>query len=217
MKFLKILILTSAVLIALSSPAMAAWTRNKEINADAIYRTGAYGYNHAGVFYINSTGSTFGSYEARGDGPVVFSSMNDFIGTETYYGPHYRSTVDTSTERDSIIQTCKDLANNSTLGYTWTDCLNPESNVGSYISPDEVAEIRCDGVVEYAYEWNNFWVWGKSSTGTSSGTPTNHDISYINYYGEHNNLGKDSPWVELSPYVQRGAAGTSWTLLKKRV
>lgn len=219
MKLFKRLKLTIAIIVIIlltfSSSAMA-WTRTKEVNADAIYRTGAFGYNHAGVFYINDTGTTFGAYEAQGDGPVVFSSMDSFIGSETYFGPYYRSTVDTSTERNSIIQTCKDLANNATLGYTWSDCLIPENNPGSYISPDEISELRCDGVVEYSYEWNNFWVWGRSNTGTSSGTPIHHDISYYYYYSEHNNLGKDQPWIELSPYVQRGAAGTAWTLLRKR-
>ncbi|MEN6327444.1 MAG: hypothetical protein ABFD18_14730 [Syntrophomonas sp.] len=187
-----------------------------EINADAVYRTGASGYYHAGVFYKN--GSTYRVYEQTGDGPVEYNTMNEFINGNTYLGNYYRSTVDTSSERSSIIGTCADLHANDTICYTWSDCLNPDPmlDVGSYISSEEVKEIRCDGVVEYSYEWNNFTVWGRTSDGTEDTSPTHFDISDVDYYEEHNDLGKDDPWVELSPYVQMGEAGTEWTKLNER-
>jgi hypothetical protein len=70
--------------------------------------------------------------------------------------------------------------------------LNYDSNPDSYVSVSEIYELRCDAVVEYSYEWNNLWIWGKSDTGTSSGTPHHFDISYVPYVTEHNNLGKGS-------------------------
>lgn len=87
--------------------------------------------------------------------------------------------------------------------------------LGGYIEPDEIDDIRCDGVVKYAYEWHNIWVWGRSDTGTSSGTPTNFDVSSMSYVGEHQNLGGDDPWIEASPLVQHGGAGTAWTKLRQ--
>lgn len=88
-----------------------------------------------------------------------------------------------------------------------------ESNVGTYITTDEIQNIRCDGVVEYAYEWNFVEVWGKSDDGTRWGTPSDHDVSVAANKPEHDDLGGDEPWQELSPKVQRGGSGTDWTLL----
>jgi hypothetical protein len=215
-KFNILLIFTIIYNILILSPGSAlAWTHTDEIKADAIYRTGAYGYYHTGVIYC---GSIYRAYECRGDGPVTYSTMDSFIGDEDYLGSYYSSTVDTESERDAIIDTADDIwLYNESLSYTWADCLNPVSgDIGSYISFDEIDELRCDGLVEYAYEWNNFWVWGRTSDGTQYTSPTHFDISYVGYYDEHNNLGKDDPWFELSPYVQKGSAGTTWTKLRAR-
>ena len=202
--------------IIISAPGIAfAWSYNNEVNADAVYRTGAYGYYHAGVFYKN--GTTYKVYEQTGDGGVDYNNMSSFDSGETYLGHYYRNIVDTSSERDSIINTCAALHANGSIGYTWADCLIPDTgNIGSYINPSEMNEIRCDGVVEYAYEYNNFEIWGRTSDGTENSSPTHFNISSVDYYEEHNNLGKDDPWVELSPYVQKGAAGSSWTKLIER-
>jgi len=51
----------------------------------------------------------------------------------------------------------------------WPDALNYYSNPGSNIDPYDVDRIRCDGVVEYCYEWNDLMVWGKNGS--------NYDIS----------------------------------------
>lgn len=56
------------------------------------------------------------------------------------------------------------------------------------MSVDEVTDIRCDGVVKYAYEWNNINVWGRTDDGTFSGTTSYFDISYTSYVPYHANL-----------------------------
>ena len=76
---------------------------------------------------------------------------------------------------------------------------------GTYISPSEVNGLRCDGLIEYCYEWNNYWVWGSNGT--------HYDISRTEWAEEHNNF-YDWPYnanTELAPVVQGGYAGGSST------
>lgn len=192
------------------------FTYTNELDGDAVYRTGAWTHGHAGV-YFNDDG-THMAYEIPGSNcSVELNTMNEFItNSETYIDAYYNTGVNQTWERDNIIATCEALESDDTISYIWYDIIEESPNSGTYLQVNEIEKIRCDGVVEYAYEWNNFNVWGKSDTGTSQGNPIHHDISYVLYIDEHNNLGKDQPWIETSPYVQRGASNTKWTTLQLR-
>ncbi len=102
------------------------------------------------------------------------------------------------------------LKDDWSLTYAFWDCLNPYAWViGGTIDPNEIWNIRCDGLVEYCYEYNDFLVWGKNGQ--------HYDVSNYWYYMEHNNL-YDLIWpnnadTELAPVVQRGAKGGTSTYL----
>ena len=185
----------------------------------ATFRTGGWlnGHDHAGVMKNSST-----VYEIRGyNKKVDESSLTTFKDGKTYYGTFKLKSDLTSTQRDNIIRTAEALDNDTGLTYTMYDMINWDSGAGDYISVSEITDLRCDGVVEYSYEWNNYWVWGKTSNGAKDGTPTNYDVSYVTYAKQHANLGSNQPWKEVSPKVQRGAASCSnctasnYTKLKK--
>ncbi|MGX1984152.1 hypothetical protein EDD69_1303 [Thermolongibacillus altinsuensis] len=213
MKNIGRILISAALLFSISSYAYAA----SSPSGSATYREGGTlnTHDHAGIMKNSST-----VYEIKGyNYKVDESSLTSFKDGKTYYGTFKTSSL-TSTQRDSILSTAEALDNDPEITYTMYDQLNWESNAGDYISVSEITDIRCDGVVEYAYEWNNIWVWGRSSTGTASGNPTHHDISYTAYASEHANLGSDAPWIEVSPKVQRGAAPCGcdpykWTTLRK--
>lgn len=180
------------------------------VNSDGVYRQGANGYNHAGVY---SNGSV---YELPGyNHGVELNTMTVFQAGETYYGPYYSSSVDLI-GRGFILDTCSVLDADTTIDYTMYSQMVTEWSPGDWVSPSEVDELRCDGLVEYAYEWNNFNVWGRANPANDTGTPQHHDISFTSYVSEHANLGSDEPWIEISPIVQRGAMGTRWTTLRPR-
>lgn len=94
------------------------------------------------------------------------------------------------------------------------DAIIPTSSswrAGELITPDMIEDLRCDGLVEYAYEYSgeegaSFKLWGKNGN--------RYDIS--RYPNEHNDLylGSNSdPCTELAPVVQRGEAGGACTNL----
>ncbi|WP_349408976.1 hypothetical protein [Pseudalkalibacillus sp. SCS-8] len=204
-KYLTILGILSSSLVFTNISASAA------LEADARYRDGglANAYNHAGLRRAG-----IGIYEIKGyNHEIELSTWDSFLNGQTYLGAYYNPDT-TSTDKDYILYTAKAMDADPEITYTMYDALAYESNPGSYVAVDEISDIRCDGVVEYAYEWNYVWVWGKTNDGTKTGTPTNFDISYVPYVSEHANLG-DEGWFELSPIVQRGAKGTKYTQLVK--
>lgn len=180
-------------------------------DADARYREGswvAFGLQHAG---LRKAG--VGIYEIRGYNTTIqLSDWNTFINGQTYVGAFVNPSI-TETDQTNILETAAAMDADPEITYTAYDILDYDEYPGIYINVDEITDIRCDGVVEYAYEWRNVWVWGRSDTGTSSGTPTHFDVSYPDYVWEHNNIGADEPWIETSPKVQHGGSGTQWTQL----
>lgn len=212
-KYNKSIFITFLILILCISFASSSFAAT---SGDAVYRTGA-GINnldHTGIFSYGDGGQEL-VYEIKGADSygVNLYSFSSFLGSNTYLGAFTTSDM-TLDKRTAVLKTAADLDAETDIEYVWYDMLNHISNPGYYVSVSEITHIRCDGVPEYAYEWNNIWVWGKSDTGTSSGTPHHFDVSYTAYVEEHNNLGKDQPWFESSPYVQRGGSGTKWTKMR---
>jgi hypothetical protein len=199
---------TLTLSLSLLTPSLLAHAANE--SSDAVYREGGFlnSLGHAGVY----KGSGYVYHIAGPWHQVEVVPLTTFIDGKTFYGYFYNTSMD-SYDRLNIQDTLWLLDQDPDITYTASGQLYHESNAGSYISVDEITDIRCDGVVEYSYEWNNIWVWGRSDTGTSNGTPTHFDISNVSYTDEHNDLGEDEPWIEVSPDVQRGASGTKWTQL----
>ncbi len=120
---------------------------------DLAWYTGGW---HAGVS-IDSNGDNF--YQARGSGQTT--GKDDFKGFMNYpkannnfQGYYYMSGMSTS-DRDEIVSTGKKLAEYK-LPYSLTSPLGADNaNDSDFYSPDEVTSARCDGFLEYCYEWNS--------------------------------------------------------------
>lgn len=75
-------------------------------------------------------------------------------------GEFYLSTVSQSTAYD-IFYTAHDLTNEA-IAYTFSPMLRASKSSGT-IEPSDITKIRCDGVVEYCYEYNGVRLQGLSS------------------------------------------------------
>jgi len=72
----------------------------------------------------------------------------------------------------------------------------PPLNTGFRYSLDDISHLRCDGLVEVCYEYNNAMVWGWNSQ--------YYDILlYLENHNDRPDLTED-PYTELSPKAQRG-------------
>lgn len=127
-----------------------------------------------------------------------------------YNSKHPILRPDTFAERQNIMITAINLESLDP-GYPFLGgaALVPEGSWGPQVQPDEIDELRCDGLIEYTYEYNGFPVWGKNLITN----PGNSDISYLP--SEHNDLydgiPPNDPDTELAPVVQCGKKGGTST------
>ena len=84
-------------------------------------------------------------------------SKNSFMG---YYRPVSQNP--TSAQRDAVVATARQLASNF-IDYCGTEQMHYDetsSTTKTYVQPSDIDTIRCDGVVEYCYEYNNIRIYG---------------------------------------------------------
>ncbi len=120
---------------------------------------------HAGIVYT-STGKSSSAitkvahHPGTGKVATVNASFSAFLdGNNTFKGARKTPNLTTAV-RNKILQTCRDLDAES-VGYCF-DVLIKFSGVSSdmQIDPENVKSTRCDGFVEYCYEYNGQLVRG---------------------------------------------------------
>jgi len=175
---------------------------------DAVYRVlnmPAYNYNHAGIFAGLDSLGVPKARVALGSGTnaaeVPFYETFSSYGSK-YYGAYTLEDVDLDFgQRRSIAMTAKEITD---AEVPFTSDLIPVciEYYGSSFdgSVSDMSGIRCDGLVEYAYEKNGFRVWSNKVFPDSM-------WSILKYPDLHNNKpgGERRPDIEMSPWAQRGA------------
>lgn len=132
----------------------------------AVYRDGVAANLtwHAAIMddpHWNST--SYPVIQAPGTGNVVYDTWNSFLAGNTYQGRYRPKSAPSSTQRDQFLATAHRIVTERipySLAYqVWYNT----TTSGTYVSTDEIQGIRCDGVVEYVYEWHSFRVYGSNS------------------------------------------------------
>src|SRR6185295_18900133 len=167
-------------------------------------------YNHTAVYAGKNSSHVTKVMAATGEAStsggdttseVNFSDINNRSGL-SYYGAYTKGNLTVSASgRRSIVATAVSIVD-AYIPYVALDAINyyAGGNTVGYIR-----EIRCDAVVEYAYEANGYIVWWWS------GYP--NDYSILTFPGDHNDAPTppSDPSYEFSPWAQRGAPGHSPT------
>jgi len=142
-------------------------------------------------------------------GGICHNSWSSMQDGSNYWGAKTLNNKDmTFDRRKKVMSTAWEL-----LGYDIEYPLPPhpvalrhEFDIGTKVDPWEITHLRCDGLVEYCYEYETgLEVWGKNGR--------HYDISVPDYVDEHNNLYEgvwpNNPDEELAPIVQCGGNGNS--------
>jgi len=166
-----------------------------------------YNYNHAGVYRGMNAAGEHRVFESSGKGSNHDTTQdNSFSSSFTahadpYYGAYSVSDRTLAAQdRRNIVATGKELVDAFILYPTEYNTI-PKAIVYTGSAPVPVSRIlalRCDGLVEYAYERNDVRVW------------RNNDSSSWSIYSDpepHNDQPDNTrnPERELSPWAQRGA------------
>ena len=179
---------------------------------DAVYRKLEHSnwffrnYNHTALFagqasgtkrVIEADGSTFS------DNTVDSSFYSSFLSYgSNYYGAYQlNNRTLTFSQRKAIMATGVQLLDAS-INWTGVGAIDPYTSTRP-ITISNIDNIRCDGVVEYAYEINGNQVWWHTSA------PSHWNIA--NYPDDHNDAPDTTvnPDTEMSPWSQRGAPASS--------
>lgn len=103
----------------------------------------------------------------------------------------------TSAQRDVVVETARDLVAEG-IPYTFAGMMGYSLDESrDIIQPDEIAALRCDGVVEYCYEYNGHKIFG-------SGSAWNISINCTETYDAHH----DNAWpsTQAAAMTRVGAA-----------
>ena len=129
-------------------------------------------------------------YEFMDGLPDYPYSNNNFIG---YYRPKQ---VMSSAQRDQVTATARSLAADF-IGYivwgqiNYDDGYNPNNK--TTVGVNDIISMRCDGVVEYCYEFNDIRIYGND---------TYWDISKWGFnYKDHHNITSVTPRMQASDYM----------------
>lgn len=150
------------VITCFATPASAA-TGNQGY---AIHRDGAFFGTtwHAGLMDDPSTAYYLPVTHIGGLGVgVTWCSWADFIDGNTFKGVYMPTSGITSSGRDSIVSMGRRLITED-LGYTPLSQIDHfVTSSSSWVYPEDLWLIRCDGVVEYCFEWYGYRIYGNDT------------------------------------------------------
>lgn len=153
--------LLAATLVA--APAHAA-TGNQGY---AVYRDGVFGnYTwHAAMMSLPhyNSGSLPVVHHPGSGKWVQYGTWPEFLGGKVYQGTYRPKTAPTSANRDSFLSMARRLADEQVNYNVLYQVYYNTSTAGAWVDPGEVTSMRCDGVVEYIYEWYGFRVYGNDT------------------------------------------------------
>ncbi len=154
----------------------------------AVFRDGA-GINidwHAGL--MNKANSSYSNcvIHLQKTSPlfnvaVMFDSWSGFKGNNTFRGAYKPKNVTyTSTMANNVLAKAIELTTEN-VQYTVTEQLTyhlAPSNGTSKGEPSDIFRIRCDGVVEYCFEYYNMIIFGQNSQYGNISIKNSHNVDY---------------------------------------
>ena len=132
----------------------------------AVYRDGV-AMNltwHAGIM-VEPNSSNYGSAIAHAPGgsdnaKTEYASYNTFLNGKNFKGVYRPHKPLTDHERDLVVSTARYIAEKRIPYELSAMMIANENNGRTRFYPKNIQKIRCDGVVEYSYEYNGIPVYG---------------------------------------------------------
>lgn len=152
----------------------------------AVYRDGVIGQYtwHAGLMNAAQPNMVSAVVHAVNgdDEKVMYGSWSDFLDGNNFKGVYAPKTAMTSNQRDLVTAMGERLVDEN-ITYNLATQLRHSSTVGSgeKIEPDKIISMRCDGVVEYCYEYYNIRIYGSDQKWNISinGNQAHHSLANI--------------------------------------
>ena len=144
-------------------------SENEEVAASgnwkgyALYRDGVLGNlnDHAALMDSYNISQNYPIIQASGPNKVVdWVSWFGFLDGENYIGLYKPNNCNMSYWGERFVSRARELRG---IPYIALGQIDYEDGSYSLVTPQRITNLRCDGVVEYVYEWFGFRVWGSDN------------------------------------------------------
>ena len=125
-----------------------------------------------------------------GTGYVKWDTWDNFLGGKNFKGVRKPNGTVTSSDRDLFVAMGRVLrTENISYNLAYQVYYNT-STAGYWVDPEDISSMRCDGVVEYIYEWYGFRVYGSDDK---------WDVTRNDYWvREHHSGGSVTPETQVN-------------------
>lgn len=93
-----------------------------------------------------------------------FDSWTNFMNGKTFKGVYRPQRTPSSADRDLFKAMGRNIARQNIKYNVAYQVMYDTSSAGTWVDNWEITSMRCDGVVEYVYEWYGFSVYGSDVT-----------------------------------------------------
>lgn len=150
-------------------------------------------------------------------GPVVPAEYSDFVGNSDFMGIKKPKGSYSNYQRNRVIETGNELKSEQ-ITYTVIGQVDPNLYaIGDLIEKSDIIGIRCDGVVEYSFEYNGIPICGDSTSSTWN--VAKNDIYSTFYHAGTNVTPKKqaedwmdpvATWMKFGNSVSKYTDGYDW-------
>ena len=128
----------------------------------ALYRDGvALNLNWHGGLLVEPSTYNYGDAIVQASGfntNTSYVAYNRFLDGNTFMGVYRPFTIMSDHQKDLVVATARTLAGRG-IGYILEDQMKANSTSSKFY-PQHIQSLRCDGVIEYCYEYNGIKVYG---------------------------------------------------------
>lgn len=169
------------------------------MNVDSPDNTYIYGTITKAIVHLSSASNM----ENMTPVSVTYTSYNDFLNSKSFMGYYTAISRPSLYQRNQIIATARLLLGNSyyykafqQLEYSGEVTFYSPTNV---VTPSAITGFRCDGVLEYAYEYNHVKLFGEDSDSEST-----WNISYncLSSRNRHSGVEIFSPIIQANLHMR---------------
>lgn len=147
----------------------------------AVYRDGVVLNlnDHAALMYEGSKDDNLPILQAPGVGSVVkYDTWEGFIANGQYIGIYKPKNCNmTTTVANQFQSLARELRG---ISYTLWDQIDYYASSSMWVRPEHIGNLRCDGVIEYVYEWYGYKVGG---IGDAWDITLNDNRNYLQHTG----------------------------------